>query len=358
MHDTLTKFDVLARAGAASLALVLVLATCQRGPGPAQPALRERAARATGDAGVIEIDTRAWVGASDVVGSRGEYPQSPVCMIDAGCPADPLPLPPCPRQLLPRDVMSVVADAAHEMGKRLVVRGRLEAHALQTLRECAMSCCNGARGALTLDGVIALRDSRHPTAFACVGDDSWLCCPFETGLDVAVVGTLGASPSGQGYLIEQPRLCAVERVPVEAPVCAHRGRRFENGATLVVRRPTCERWHCTGGTWSREPIRCIGRYPLAWTEFEPTEFALGSRQLGELSAVEAVLDAPEYVIVLRSIAAPGQGAKLAEFRAAAVRSHLVKRGFEPSRVSVEVVTPRSEETEPLAHTVVVLAALR
>lgn len=63
------------------------------------------------------------------------------------------------------------------------------------------------------DVTAVVRDDRYPNAFLCAGDDSWVCCPLQANLDVAVVGTLRSI--GGSVELERPRLRALE--PRHAP---------------------------------------------------------------------------------------------------------------------------------------------
>jgi len=317
----------------------------------------------------------------------------PVCVIDVGCPYEPMALPPCPTGLRARDVATLMRTADREVGARVLVRGRLEESSTQTLRECGDACCNTAGGAMRLDEVVTLHDDRYPKAFRCAGDDSWVCCPVEANIDVAVMGTLKSM--GGSFELERPRLCALE--PRSAPDtdgstrcesrdedhmdesddvtcgchagqeycrqgargCFFRGRWFPVGMTIKQRRPECVHRICTEKGWGRAPMPCEASYPLAYVQFQRTSVSDSERS--QMNGVGSVLSAPEYDLVLRSVAAPDEGpnrARLATLRASATREYLVSLGYDDKRISIDVFVPKAAEPEPLARFVIVIAKLR
>ena len=291
-------------------------------------------------------------------------------------------------------------SAEAEVGNRVLVWGKLVANTRQTLLECGNACCNSAGGPMSLDGVLPLRDARHEAAFSCAGDDSWVCCPFESSLNVAVMGTL--QEQGSSYLLGEPRVCALEarslpgltaseqgcvrsgvqlkadevvrdgdvscgchagRVQCRSQTraCFRRGRWFPVGAAQLVRRPTCETQICTKDGWRGEPAKCEGRFALAYVRFVVDDASIASREKSQMRNVGEVLTAPEYDLVLRSIAAPeerGRSARWASRRAAAVRDYLVSLGYARQRISIEIVVPSRGHSEPLDRVVIVMAVPR
>lgn len=135
------------------------------------------------------------------------------CVASVGCPA-PRAIPPCAPG--PARALADVWDHRFDLaGQPVAVRGRLRVGAGCTEMGCPEGvCCNHCSGRIDLidrpsraNRWLGLDDA---PAFACVGDDSGVCCGTEVPAgEVVVRGTLRAIPnSGGHYRIESPTLCA------------------------------------------------------------------------------------------------------------------------------------------------------
>jgi hypothetical protein len=123
----------------------------------------------------------------------------PRCLSDEGCPFPRAKIPPCSAEVKTASTLSVGealrrSDAGELGAERVLLRGALKIATLTTLLECGERCCNRAGGSYRLfeahEGkppvVLAVESSG---AFQCAGDDSLVCCDFETG-DVVAYGVV------------------------------------------------------------------------------------------------------------------------------------------------------------------------
>jgi hypothetical protein len=134
----------------------------------------------------------------------------PRCLRDEGCPFPRAKIPPCSAEVNAASALSVGEalrrSEAGELGaERVLLRGALKTATLMTLLECGERCCNRAGGSYRL---IEAREGEQPVvlavessgAFRCAGDDSLVCCDFETG-DVVAYGVV------KGQTLLHPLFC-------------------------------------------------------------------------------------------------------------------------------------------------------
>ncbi len=174
--------------------------------------------------GVLLVSAAGFVTAGCCLMRKGHVR---TCLSKQGCPPK--------RELLPcganvtgiaRPLAEVIAGAPKLVGQTVTVRSRLRREgAICTALGCAPgTCCNGCGAFFVL--TTAKKPNRsyphtltlmntakgpHPHAkLACGGDDSLICCPFDTGQQVVVTGKLakiGVSIYGPNYALQNPRIC-------------------------------------------------------------------------------------------------------------------------------------------------------
>ena len=125
-----------------------------------------------------------------------------------------------------RPLKDVLSKGKELTGRTVTVRSTLRREGgVCTALYCSPgTCCNGCGAFFVL--TTARKPDRihthtltlmntgkgpHPhDKLACSGDDSGMCCPFETGQEVVVTGKLvksGSSIYGPMYALHNPRIC-------------------------------------------------------------------------------------------------------------------------------------------------------
>jgi hypothetical protein len=294
-----------------------------------------------------------------------------------------------------------VLDRLEELtGKRVLVRGLLRSVGSMTLVGCMMSCCNSAHGLIALwppqaksppsaSRSLALWDAASPDAYLCGGDDSWLCCPFETEIEALAYGRVEPQRYNRmgfsTHALSSPRLCALrpselpsalrateagcvlggtryapeEHVDVgdqmcgchggrvscrsrETSTCFYGGRWFADGWGFQMPR-RCEYWQCKTGSWVRTRRECVPFIIVRPIAFEPRSTKLLPAERRVLDALAPDLESYPGSIRIIGLVDPGEGRpakSLALERARRVKQWLVEHGvpFHMLNVEVEVTT--------------------